>query len=67
MSYQISPKHDQSFKVVGQGFLQAEGLPFSEILSEQQVQEAFEEEDALFGEDENAVYTPALTFPRPSS
>jgi putative transposase len=63
MSYQISPKHDQSFTVVRQGFLQADGLPFSEILSEQQVQEAFEEEeDALFGEDENAVYTPALTL-----
>ena len=62
MSYQTCPQHDQSFSVVRQGFLQAEGLPFSEVLSEQQVQQAFEEEDALFGQEEDAVYTPALTL-----
>ena len=62
MSYQTCPQHDQSFSVVRKGFLQAEGLPFSGVLSEQQVQQAFEEEDALFGQEEGAVYTPALTL-----
>ncbi len=62
MSYQNSRKRAQTFSVVRQGFLQAQGLPFSEILGEEQVQQAFEEEDALFGREEDAVYTPALTL-----
>jgi len=62
MSYQISPDQSQSFQVVRQGFLQAEGLPFSEILSEEQIERAFVEEDVLFGQEEDDVYTPALTL-----
>jgi hypothetical protein len=34
MSYQISTGQSQSFEVVRQGFQQVDGLPFSEILSE---------------------------------
>lgn len=62
MSYQKSRKRAQTFSVIRQGFLQAQGLPFSEVLSEEQVHQAFEEEDALFGREEDAVYTPALTL-----
>jgi putative transposase len=62
MSYQISPDQSQSFQVVRQGFLQADGLPFSEILSEEQIERAFVEEEALFGQEEDDVYTPALTL-----
>ena len=62
MSYQTCAQQDQSFSAVRQGFLQAHGLPFSEVLSEEQIQQAFEEEDALFCQEEDGVYTPALTL-----
>jgi len=55
-------KRVDAFSAIRQGFLQAEGLPFSELLSEEEIQQAFEEEDALFGQEEDDVYTPALTL-----
>jgi hypothetical protein len=42
--------------------LDAEGLPFSDLLSAEQIQRAFEEADALFGQEEDDRYTPALTL-----
>jgi hypothetical protein len=44
-----------------QPFLQAPGLPFAGVLSEQEVEEAFAAEGVEFGELEGSVYTPALT------
>jgi putative transposase len=52
----------QSFQTVRQAFLQAEGLPFDDVLSERDVEQAFEEEGACFGHDEGDVYTPAITL-----
>ncbi len=63
MSYQISPNQSQSFQVVQQGFLQADGLPFSKVLSKEQIEQAFEEEsETLFGQEDDDVYTPVLTL-----
>jgi putative transposase len=62
MSYQNCADRGQSFDIVRRSFLQADGLPFSDILSEEAIEQAFVEEDALFGEDENSVYTPAITL-----
>lgn len=63
MSYQNSPNQSQSFQVVKQGFLQADDLPFSKVLSEEQIRRAFEDEpDSLFGQEDDDVYTPALTL-----
>lgn len=62
MSYQISTARHQSFQAVRQGFLDVGGLPFSEVLSEDQIVEAFEADDAVFGQEEDDVYTPALTL-----
>jgi len=62
MSYHTCPPRAQSFELVRQGFLDAEGLPFSEVLTADQIQHAFEEEDALFGEEEDDVYTAPLTL-----
>jgi len=42
--------------------LDAEGLPFSEILPADEIQRVFEEEDALFGEQEEDRYTAPLTL-----
>jgi hypothetical protein len=43
-------------------FQQQDGLPFSDVLNEEQIQDAFEQEDALFAQEEEHVYTPAMTL-----
>lgn len=43
-------------------FLQAPGLPFAEVLSEEQIRDAFAAEGVSFGESDGAVYTPAITL-----
>lgn len=62
MSYQTDPQLGQSFRLVQGAFLQADGLPFADVLSEEQIQEAFEEEDALFAQEEDDIYTPSVTL-----
>jgi putative transposase len=62
MSYQNCAEDGQSFSIVCRSFLQADGLPFSDVLSEEVVEQAFQEEDALFGQEPGGVYTPALTL-----
>jgi hypothetical protein len=45
--------------------LQADGLPFAEALSVEQMRQAFDDEGVCFGEDEDnddIVYTPAITL-----
>jgi hypothetical protein len=43
-------------------FLQAPGLPFAEVLSEQDITAALAAEKVSFGEDDDAVYTPSITL-----
>ena len=62
MSYPKPASRGQSFVLVLNAFLNGTGLPFAEVLSEQQIHDAFEKEDALFGREEDDVYTPALTL-----
>ncbi len=62
MSYQTDPQLGQSFRLVHGAFLQADGLPFADVLSEEQIQQAFEEEDALFAQEEDNIYTPPVTL-----
>src|SRR4030042_5379328 len=50
------------FRLVLSSFLQTDGLPFSEVLTEGQIQEAFDREDASFGAEEDHVYTPSVTL-----
>lgn len=50
------------FRMVRQAFLQAEGLPFSDVLSEDDIQQAFEAENACFAQHEEDIYTPAITL-----
>jgi hypothetical protein len=42
--------------------LQGPGLPFADVLSEAQIDEAMRAEGVCFGESERAVYTPAITL-----
>lgn len=51
-----------SFRSVQRSFLQHEHLPFAEVLSEQDVGQAFDDEGARFAQSEGDVYTPAVTL-----
>jgi len=48
--------------LVQASFLQREGLPFAEVLPEQQIEEAFAAEGASFAQEEGCIYTPAVTL-----
>jgi len=62
VSYQISTDQGQSFDTISQGFLQHEQLPLADVLNEEEIEQAFADQEALFGQDEDDVYTPALTL-----
>jgi putative transposase len=50
------------FSLVLSSFLQKSGLPFADVLPEEEIQAAFDEQGATFADDEDSVYTPALTL-----
>ncbi len=50
------------FRLILASFLQKDGLPFADVLPEGQIEEAFAEGDADFAEDEECIYTPAITL-----
>jgi len=52
----------QSFQLIRQAFLQAEELPFGDLLSEDEIRQAFEKENACFAKDPGDIYTPAITL-----
>jgi hypothetical protein len=43
-------------------FLQTEGWPFAEVLSEDEIQQAFADEGVDFAQEEDEIYTPPLTL-----
>ena len=43
---------NQSFCAVAEPFLQADGLPFADVLSAESIERVFREHDALFGQDD---------------
>ena len=42
--------------------MQLDGLPFADVLPEEQIERTFLEEEATFAEEEECVYTPAVTL-----
>lgn len=51
------------FQLVLRSFLQKKGLPFANVLPEEKIQQAFDEEGIDFAcDDDDRVYTPALTL-----
>jgi len=52
----------RQFRLVLASFLQRPGLPFAGVITEESIQAKFDEEDASFADDDDAVYTPALTL-----
>lgn len=63
MSFYTHPRSlPQRFRLVLSSFLQHGGLPFADVLDADHIQQAFEDEQACFGEVDDAVYTPAITL-----
>lgn len=52
----------RGFGLVRRSLLQAEGLPFAEALSAEQMQGAFDAEDVSFGDGVDDVYTPPVVL-----
>ena len=62
-SYAKAPASTYRLRPVLTSFLQHDGLPFSEVLSAQDIQEAFDARGASFADDQDdAVYTPEVTL-----
>jgi Transposase DDE domain len=52
----------QQFRLVLDSLLQKPGLPFAESLSEEAIETAFQEEGVVFAQEDDEIYTPALTL-----
>ena len=50
------------FRLVLNSFLQQPGLPFADVLPEDRIQTAFDEQGVAFAQEEDAIYTPQLTL-----
>lgn len=61
-SYASGRPFARSFQLLRQAFLQADGLPFSDVLSEDDIQRAFEAEDVCFARGQDDIYTPTITL-----
>ena len=60
---QTKPATSTSFGTVLTSFLQHDGLPFADVLSEEHIQRVFDEAGASFAQNEPAaVYTPAVAL-----
>ena len=60
--YQSAAQAPTQFSLLYRSLLQSDELPFQTLLSEQRIAEIFEQEQISFGEDDDAVYTPAVTL-----
>ena len=60
--YQQPAPSPTPFSLLYRSLLQSREFPFQTLLSEQRIAEIFEQEQISFGEDEDAVYTPAITL-----
>jgi putative transposase len=61
-SYTSPRLSTKSFSLVQNAFLQADDLPFRDVLTAAEIHAAFVAENACFGEDEDDIYTPAITL-----
>ena len=60
--YKPSRTLTAQFRLILTSFLQRPGLPFADVLPEEAIQRAFDDEDVRFADDQEAVYTPAITL-----
>ena len=60
--YQGRKVVQQRFRLILTSVLQTDGLPFADVLGEQEIQDAFDEHNVAFAQEEDGVYTPAVTL-----
>lgn len=60
--YEQSRRLPERFRLILASFLQRPGLPFADALPEEAIRKAFDDEDVSFADEEDAVYTPAITL-----
>ena len=60
--YPAFPQLPRRFRLVQSSFMGSDGLAFADALPEDRIQQVFDEEGANFGQDEDAIYTPAVTL-----
>src|SRR5271167_1975355 len=60
-SYRSGQSGQPQFRLVLSSFMQHDGLPFADALPEETIQQAFDDAGVTFGQDDDAVYTPAVT------
>jgi len=60
--YQAGRFLPRQFRLVLASVLQASGLPFSDVLTEDEITEAFHQENCLFAREEGDVFTPPVTL-----
>ncbi len=53
---------NQPFHAVAESFLQADGLPFADVLSADSMEQVFRDRDALFGQDEEDIYSTQIVL-----
>jgi putative transposase len=61
-SYTSTKAASRSFSFIENAFLQAEGLPFADVLSKEEIEAAFAEENVSFANEDDDIYTPAVTL-----
>jgi putative transposase len=61
-SYRSGQAGQPQFRLVASSFMQHDGLPFADALPEEAIQQAFDDAGVSFAEDDDAVYTPAITI-----
>ena len=52
----------QRFRLVLLSVLQAPGLPFSDVLTEEEIEDAFDDEESWFAQEDGDIFTPPLTL-----
>jgi putative transposase len=57
-----STVRNQSFHAVAESFLHDDGLPFSDVLSAESIAKVFRDRDALFGQDEEDIYSTQIVL-----
>ncbi len=62
MSYYHGRSLTRRFRLVLSSFMQGPGLPFSDVLGEELIQQAFDQEGISFAQEEGDVFTPSITL-----
>ncbi len=60
--YHNPPAFSRRFRLIQTSFLQNDGLPFAKVPPEERIEQAFAEAGAKFAQEDDDVYTPAMTL-----